>query len=93
MTDRHFESEAALREFVKDVAGESRADADEWGTYEAATALYDDYDLCPWSITTHLDSTVPYDDLSGPGPREMLVHEACLCLEEVLTEIYNASNE
>lgn len=88
MCARHFESEAALRDFVAEVADEYRAEADEWGTYEAATTLYDDYDLCPWSITTHLESTVPYDELSGPDPREMLVHEASLCLEEVLTAIY-----
>jgi hypothetical protein len=88
MTQRHFESKAALRDFVTDKADESRTDADEWGTYEAATALYDDHDLYPWSITSHLESTVPYDELSGPDPREMLIHEAYLCLEEVLTESY-----
>lgn len=88
MTERHFDSESELRDFTADVADEYRADADEWGTYEAATALYDDYDLCPWSITTHLESTVPYDELAGPDPRDMLVHEAYLCLEELLTEVY-----
>jgi hypothetical protein len=88
MTERHFESEAELRDFVADVADEYRADADEWDTYEAATALYEDYDLCPWSITTHLESTVPFDELSGPDPREMLVQEACLCIESLLTDIY-----
>jgi hypothetical protein len=90
MTERHFDSESELRDFIADVADEYRADADEWGTYEAATALYDDYDLCPWSITTHLESTVPYDELAGPDPRDMLVHEAYLCLEELLTEMYEA---
>ena len=68
MTDRHFESEAELREFVADAAEEYRADADKRGEYEAATALYNDHGLCPWSITTHLESNVPYDELSGPGP-------------------------
>jgi hypothetical protein len=89
MTERHFGSESELRDFIADVADEYRADADEWGTYEAATALYDDYDLCPWSITTHLESNVPYDELSGPDPREMLVQEAYLCLDELLTEVYD----
>jgi hypothetical protein len=93
MTERHFESEAELQGFVADVADEYRADADESGTYEAATALYDDYDLCPWSITTHLESNVPYDELSGPDPREMLVHEAYLCLEEMLVETYDSNDE
>jgi len=88
MTERHFESKSELRDFVADVADEYRADADEWGTYEAATALYEDHDLCPWSITTHLDSNVPYNELSGPDPRDMLTHEAYLCLEKLLTEIY-----
>lgn len=89
MTERHFDSESELREFIADVAEEYRDDADEWGTYEAATALYEDHDLCPWSITTHLESTVPYDELSGPDPREMLVHEAYLCLDELLTGFYD----
>lgn len=89
MTERHFDSEADLRTFVSEVADEYRADADEWGTYEAATALYSDYNLCPWSITTHLESTVPYDELSGPDPRDMLTYEAYLCLAELLTEIYD----
>jgi hypothetical protein len=88
MTNQHFQSEDALREFVAEVADEYRADADEWGTYEAATALYDDYDLCPWSITMYLDSNVPYDELSGSDPRDMLTHEAYLCLEQLLTDIY-----
>jgi hypothetical protein len=88
MTERHFDSEAELREFVGEVADEYRADADEYDEYEAATALYEDHDLCPWSITTHLESNVPYDELSGPDPRDMLVHEAYLCLDELLTEIY-----
>lgn len=47
MTERHFDSESELRDFIADAADEYRADADEWGTYEAATALYDDYDICP----------------------------------------------
>jgi hypothetical protein len=89
MTERHFESEAELREFIADVADEYRGDADEYGEYEAATALYEDHDLCPWSITTYLESNVPYDELSGPDPRDMLVHEAYLCLDELLTEIYD----
>jgi hypothetical protein len=89
MTERHLESEAELQDFVAEVADEYRADADEWGTYEAATALYNDHDLCPWSITTHLESTVPYDELSGPDPRDMLTHEARLCLEELLTKFYD----
>jgi hypothetical protein len=93
MTERHFDSETELREFVADVAAEYRADADEYGAYEAATALYDDHDLCPWSITTHLESNVPYDELSGPDPREMLVQEACLCIESVLTDIYTDTSE
>jgi hypothetical protein len=88
MTTQHVESETALRAFIADVADEYRADADEWGEYEAATALYDDHDLCPWSITTHLESNVPYDELSGPEPRDMLVHEAYLCIESILTDIY-----
>ncbi|MBB6647847.1 hypothetical protein [Halobellus ruber] len=89
MSRQHFESESDLRDFVTDVADEYRADADEWSTYEAATALYENHDLCSWSITTHLESNVPYDELSGPDPRDMLVHEAYLCLEELLTEIYD----
>lgn len=89
MRERHFESKASLKEFVVDTADEYRADADEWGTYEAATALYEDYNLCPWNVTTHLESNVPYSELSGPDPRDMLVHEAYLCLEELLTEIYD----
>jgi len=93
MTERHFETKAELRDFVADIADEYREDADEWGTYEAATALYDDHDLCPWSITTHLESNVPYDELSGPDPREMLVHEAYLCLEALLAEIYDLGDE
>jgi hypothetical protein len=88
MTRRHFESESDLREFVADVAEEYRNDAVDWGTYEAATALYEDHNLCPWSITTHLESNVPYEELSGPDPRDMLVHEARLCIESLLTEIY-----
>ncbi|MBB6644883.1 hypothetical protein [Halobellus ruber] len=88
MTDRHFDSEAELRAFVAEVAAEYRADTDEYGEYEAATALYEDHDLCPWSVTTHLESTVPFDELSGPDPREILIHEACLCIESVLTDIY-----
>jgi hypothetical protein len=88
MTERHFESKAELREFVAEVANEYRVDADDWGEYEAATALYEDHDLCPWSITTHLESNVPHDELSGPDPREMLVHEAYLCIESILTDIY-----
>jgi len=93
MTERHFDSEAELREFVAEVADEYRADADEYGEYEAATALYEDHDLCPWSITTHLESTVPYDELSGPDPRDVLVHEAYLCLESLLAEIYTDTAE
>jgi hypothetical protein len=89
MTERHFHSEAELREFVVEVADEYRADADEYGAYEAATALYDDHDLCPWSITTHLESNVPFNELSGPDPRDALEHEAYLCLENVLNEIYD----
>lgn len=89
MRERHFQSKANLKEFVADVADEYRADAEEWGTYEAATALYDDHDLCPWSITAHLESNVPYSELSGPDPRDMLTHEAYLCLEQLLTEIYD----
>lgn len=89
MTERHFDSEAELRDFVAEVADEYRTDADEYGEYEAATALYEDHDLCPWSITTHLESNVPFNELSGPDPRDMLVHEAYLCLEELLTEIYD----
>jgi len=88
MTRRHFDSESDLRESIADVAGEYRADAEEWGTYEAASALYDDHDLCPWSITTHLDSNVPFDELSGPDPRDMIEHEAYLCLEIILNDIY-----
>ena len=88
MTGRRFESEAELRDFVAELADEYRADANEWGEYEAATALYEDHDLCPWSITTHFESTVPFDELSGPDPREMLVHEAYLCLESLLADIY-----
>jgi hypothetical protein len=88
MTRRHLESRADLREFVAEVADEYRAEADEWGTYEAATALYEDYNLCPWNITTHFESNVPFNELSGPDPRDMLVHEAYLCLEDLLTEIY-----
>lgn len=45
------------------------------------------------SITTHLESTVPYDELSGPDPREMLVHEARLCVESPLTDIYTDAAE
>jgi hypothetical protein len=66
MSERHFDSEPELRDFVADIADEYCADAAEWGTYEAATAVYDDHNLCPWSITTHLESNVPYDELSGP---------------------------
>ena len=93
MTERHFESEDVLRDFVAEVADEYRAGADEYGTYEAATALYNDHGLCPWSITTHLESNVPYDELSGPDPREMLVHEACLCIESLLADIYTDTAE
>jgi len=89
MRERHFQSKANLKEFVADVAGEYRAEADEWGTYEAATALYKDHNLCPWNITTHFESNVPYNELSGPDPRDMLVHEAYLCIEDLLTEIYD----
>lgn len=88
MTERHFESEADLREFIADIADDYCNDATEWGTYEAATALYNDYDLCPWSITTHLESNVPFDELSGPDPRDMLIHEVHLCIEALLTERY-----
>jgi hypothetical protein len=91
MTDRHFDSEAELRDFVAEVADEYRAETDEYGEYEAATALYNDHDLCPWSITTHLESNVPFDELSGPDPREMLVHEAYLCIESLLAEIYTST--
>jgi hypothetical protein len=88
MARRQFETEAELREFVSSVADDYRDDATNWDTYEAATALYADHNLCPWSITTHLESNVPYDELAGPDPREMLVHEACLCIESLLTEHY-----
>lgn len=88
MAERHFDSDNELRKFIADVAEEYRADAEEWDTYEAATALYDEYDLCPWSITTYFESNVPYDELSGPNPRDMLIHEACLCIEQLLTEVY-----
>jgi hypothetical protein len=93
MTERHFESETELCDFVAEIADEYRADADEYGDYEAATALYDDHDLCPWSITTYLESNVPYDELSGPDPREMLVQEARLCIESILTDIYTDTAE
>jgi hypothetical protein len=86
MVTRHFDSEAELREFVTSVANDYRDDATEWGTYEAATVLYDDHDICLWSITTHLESTVPYDELSGPDPRDMIEHEAVLCIESILEE-------
>ena len=86
MTHRHFDSEEKHREFVADVADDYRDDAAEWGTYEAATALYADHDLCPWSITTYLESTVPYDELSGPDPRDMIEHEANLCIAELLDD-------
>lgn len=71
MRKRHFESETDLRNFIADIADEYCNDADEWGTYEAATTLYDDHEFCPWSITTHLESNVPFDELSGPD------HERC----------------
>jgi hypothetical protein len=93
MTERHFDSEAELREFVAGVADEYRAEADEYGEYEAATALYEDHDLCPWSITTYLESNVPFNELSGPDPRAMLVHEAYLCIESILTDIYTDTAE
>lgn len=89
MSERHFESEQALRKFVANVADDYRDDAVEWDTYEAATALYADHDLCPWSITTHLESNVPFDELSGPDPRDKLEHEAYLCLENILNDIYD----
>jgi hypothetical protein len=46
MTERHFDPEAELRLFIITVADEYRAEPGEHGTYEAATALYDEYDLC-----------------------------------------------
>jgi hypothetical protein len=47
MSERHFDSEPELRDFVADIADEYCADAAEWGTYEAATALYEDHGLDP----------------------------------------------
>jgi hypothetical protein len=88
MVERHFESEDEIREFVTSVAEEYRDEAEEWGRYEAATTLYKESDLCPWSITKYFESSVPYDELSGPDPRDMIEHEAILCIEEILEKIY-----
>ena len=88
MTEQHFQSANEVREFLNDVADQYRKDADEYGTYEAATAIFSDYSLCPWSITNYFESSVPYDELSGPDPRDMIEHEAVLCIEEILDEIY-----
>ena len=88
MSERHFESGDEIQEFVTSVAEEYQEDAEEWGTYEAATALYQENDLCPWSITKYFESNVPYDELSGPDPRDMIEHEATLCIEEILEDFY-----
>jgi hypothetical protein len=88
MSERHFDSKDSIREFVAGTASDYRDDAIEWGTYEAATALYKDHDICPWSITSYFESNVPYDELSGPDPRDMIEHEAILCLEKVLDDQY-----
>jgi hypothetical protein len=90
MSERHFRSEEAIREFVADVAPQHREDAEEWDTYEAASALYKEEGLCPWSITTHFESNVPYGELSGPSPRTMIEHEAMLCLEALLEDYYTS---
>ena len=91
MSERHFQSEDEIREFLSDIADDYREDAEEWGTYEAATAIAMDYDICPWSITKYFESSVPYDELSGPDPRDMIEHEAYLCIEDLLEQIYGQS--
>jgi hypothetical protein len=90
MSERHIRFEEAIREFVADVAPQYRKDAEEWDTYEAASALYEEEGLCPWSITTHFESNVPYGELSGPSPRTMIEHEAMLCLEALLEDYYTS---
>jgi hypothetical protein len=40
MSERHFDSEAELRDFIVTVADEYRAEANEHTTYETTTARY-----------------------------------------------------
>lgn len=88
MAERHFESKDEIQEFVSSVAERYQDEAKEWGTYEAATSLYKESELCPWSVTKYFESNVPYDELSGPDPRNMIEHEATLCIEEILEKVY-----
>lgn len=86
MIRRHFESEAERRAFLAVVVDDYRNDAAEWDMHETATALYDDHDPCPWNITTHLDPTAPYDELSGLD--SCVRNKACLSIESLLAELY-----
>ncbi|MDS0243762.1 MULTISPECIES: hypothetical protein [unclassified Haloferax] len=83
----HFESSAEVRDFVSEQLGDYRSVAEQYDTYEAATAIRADFDLCPWSIATQFESPVPFDELAGPDPTDSVNHLATLCLEEVIAEL------
>jgi len=82
----HFESAAAVRDFVDEHIEEYRSVAEQYDSYEAATAMQDDFNLCPWSIATQFDSPVPFDELAGPNPVDAVNHLAILCLENIMLE-------
>ncbi|WP_081909274.1 hypothetical protein [Haloferax prahovense] len=83
----HFESAAEVRDFVSKHLANYQSVAEEYDTYEAATAIRADFNLCPWSIATQFESPVPFDELTGPDPTDAVNHLAILCLEELIIEL------
>ncbi|MCO8266299.1 hypothetical protein NKF06_06795 [Haloferax sp. AB510] len=83
----HFESAVAVQEFVNEHLADYRVVAEKYDTYEAATALQSDFNLCPWSIANQFESPVPFDELAGPDPVDMVNHLSVLCLEEIIDEL------
>ncbi|WP_128081467.1 hypothetical protein [Haloferax sp. ATB1] len=82
----HFTSETQLKQFVHEISDDYQDIASQFDTYEAATAVFEDYDLCPWNITSFVRGGVPHDELSGPDPRDQLRHEAVLAVESLLEQ-------
>lgn len=80
----HFSSESEFERFVQEVSSEYKDLAVTHDSYEAATAIFEDFELCPWSVTSYVRAEVPFDELAGPDPRDRLRNEAILAIESAL---------
>ena len=85
----HFGSRTDIKTFLSTLPDSERQTLQAEEPYEAATILVEDYSLCPWNITEHVESQVPVTELSGTDPRDMLRHEAVLCLEQLINDEFH----